>query len=1296
MMNVSLVWEGNNITTEVITYTYSNNICDSKGQLEITVTNTGRSYIPYSTVILYEGGNKRGTFYLDIITDNYDGTLKLSCGNGYKKYKDYFITEVNNIDSLEYSRAWIERFLGEATIDYTFNTDSVGQIINNNTSIGPCTCLDAVTPLLQQNGWYLYFDDSNIATIGTLDYDTSSYDHTLTDTDILDLKLVQDDKMLRNRVVVWGNGNSDLQRWVFADVSKDTPWSYDTNDKRTLVVANSYIKESSTANALANRALNEFSQITFEKHIEVAGTMNVNLGEHVLIKSKYFTGIGLVTTVGSKMSDEGLITTIILDERCPRLFGYFDYGGYVYAGTEGNGVYRKLLNYNHVWSAFNTGIADSFVSDLSISNGVFASICTVSGEDFSKLYYRIVDDESWTEFTPASLIDPETEEEYSSDNYHCTGCAVDKITSRIYGVFNLNENINYINSIPVVSGTKLRSWLVKFNPINSSYLSYPITISGGDSNLYYNAHGFDVDSDGSSPYVTVLADNIPENEDTDEWVHYNYGSSDNGTDTLADFTQYTSLPSDADSVEMLRNTNFVRGLRPIIGTYLASFNPIFRHITSTGIYLDDSDPEEIITGPYTGAEAIYLWANDTSSTQAIRYRQYYDEYYNELSNDITYVEVVPTGKYDMAIYEEDGILYGIFKHNNIWDRYVVNFETGTSTYTTVKEYVPDNWGTPSIGLVRYDSYTNASRYWVIKDGYYYHMIKKEVLANIVDDWYYGYKYDIDAYMILLKINMVTGEYEEKEYFIVRNRFIDYNTEITFYDRTAMQISLSNVGFGLSAGFDGYYSDRGEAHLITWNGHTSEVIIESIRTSDYGIETGEYPPDSIVPGGVSQLMGGTDLLNGLSYVGLFAKNLTSSWKYTPTSTNYVLQYSYTLSFEIENINIDLRLYSRLTNTDTGTTIYDTLDNAPSALSDYAFTRGLNSRKFGAKIMEVDRNPYGTDTHIYIRNPITFFKEKTIDAHYRTGEKYIDVSPYMDDYDNTLYILTHVGSEYSMYPIGVDYNTNTVNRYINLANGTYSTYKYADDDNAFMVLQNFVITMGGNDPIHNFGPRLSCFEMLPYGDSKPSSKYNFQLFRGNIGNTVTDSSFTKVIDLPYKSNIEISNGRPIVVYGGIEDYNKGYIWFSDDEGEVDFYHLNTYYLEDDIVCGGEFVRSARAFSSIADGNYSRFILFCQDDETNPGQISMIDFDGYFSPIIDDKPQMYRYQLTDYHTFDTGNVQQVETTNYQDFPYIFASLEGSPSTFYQKEAMYYDDIETEFFECSTGLPNSNITVIRADDRM
>lgn len=506
-MDVQINHNGDNVTAYLDNYTRSQKICSGIGTLEISFVNTFPSTLePGDIIVLREGGIKKGTYYVSVVNDSIpDGMISASCQDGSKKLTDYFIAESYTVDYPSYSRAWIEQFLSEAQVDYSFNTASVGNLLSNNTSLGLATAYDQIVPLLQMNGWYIYFDADNTAIIGKLTKNVGDISETLNKDDILDIKVSKSDKMLRNRVVVWGNADPTTSSWVYSDMSTHTKWNYDRNDYRTAVISNSNIPNTATANNLAKQALTEFAQITIEKDINCHGDRDIKLGEFVFVKSNVYKGIGLVTTIGSSLSKDGFTTNIILDERCPRLFSYFDFGDYVYVSTMGSGIWRKHIEFDHTWNDYSEGLDDLRVTDLYKNNGVLSSV-TASGQ----AYYNLDITNIWTPITISGLmtvLGVDAEEVPISGAYTqpITARAIihDKATNNIRVAASTNTAENYIDYATgvdvLVSGGMARSWIVDYNPITEVIdNSYPIHVSG-----VYDMAVLDIENDGTTDYVTV-------------------------------------------------------------------------------------------------------------------------------------------------------------------------------------------------------------------------------------------------------------------------------------------------------------------------------------------------------------------------------------------------------------------------------------------------------------------------------------------------------------------------------------------------------------------------------------------------------------------------------------------------------------------------------------------------------------------------------------------------------------------------------------------------------------------------
>lgn len=446
-INVQLKHNGTTFTDDVVSYQRDWNICSGVCALNVVVKgNTSRNFGTWDTILLYEDGIKKGTFFVsDIIKAEGEGTKTINCQDGSKRAMDYFVADTYQPTGMTYAKYWIEKFLDEAGISYSFTVADDGAPVNENTQFGPAGVYEMVVPLLQASGWYMYFDKDNDAIIGKLDVNLSNYKKKLNDSDIISIETHKDDTMLRNRAVVWGNANYVSGTQVFSDISVHTPWNIDTTDKRAVVVANSYIENNTVANELATKMLKEFARITYTKTVKLAGAYNLQLGDIVFVNSKYYRGTGLITSLMSTVdSGGGLTTTLILDERCPRIFGYYNYNGYVYIGTWGNGVWRKPLAVD-LWEDFSTGLENLDILDLYINNGLF--VC-VANDGYA--YTRDITDTTWTKYSHGAFID-DSSTSIPEANIKALVCTINTIDNKIY--------IGYAKqSDPVCA------WLVELNP----------------------------------------------------------------------------------------------------------------------------------------------------------------------------------------------------------------------------------------------------------------------------------------------------------------------------------------------------------------------------------------------------------------------------------------------------------------------------------------------------------------------------------------------------------------------------------------------------------------------------------------------------------------------------------------------------------------------------------------------------------------------------------------------------------------------------------------------------------------
>lgn len=536
-MNVQVKHNGTTITGFVTEYERVHKICTGIGSLSISIVDTiPRTFVPWDSIDIYENGDFKVRYYVSSVEHNVPrSTLTLDCQDNSKRIVDYFIPDSYTVDYPSYTKYWISKFLDEAGVSYEYSVDSPGTLLSNFTNLGLVTVYEQVLTLLQMSGWYMYFDGNGKAIIGTLQTELADDLESVGKTDILNILVTKDDKMLRNKALVFGAYDAFTDSNAKASVTVHTPWNYDHRDIRTVVISNSNIPNDSTAYGMANQIVKEFSKITVEKHITLWGARDFNLGTALRVTSNVYKGKGLVTTFGTSMSKTGLVTNVVLDERCPRLFGYFDFGDYVYVSFYGDGVWRKHIKFDPAWYNFSTGLTNLNITDLHVNQGIFSAVGN-SGE-----MYRAIDNTPWYPIGITSLMSSvETVvsgsqiELGSFSGIQARATIIDRVGNVIkYGVdtYSGNNTGDYFMSASGIIGTvttsgNVRGWIVDYDPFTGEPLGgigsgvYPINYSGN-----YNVRVLDLENDGKNDFVSIAlggaGDLITGDPVTQQ---YNYGS----------------------------------------------------------------------------------------------------------------------------------------------------------------------------------------------------------------------------------------------------------------------------------------------------------------------------------------------------------------------------------------------------------------------------------------------------------------------------------------------------------------------------------------------------------------------------------------------------------------------------------------------------------------------------------------------------------------------------------------------------------------------------------------------------
>ena len=284
---------------------------------------------------------------------------------------------------------------------------------------------DVILTLLQMSGWYMYFDEDGTCQIGKLST-ASGMSEDFDDTEIIEMSYRKNDKMLRNRAVVWGAGNAETGEQVFADTSVITAWNRPGGDYRTVVYSNPAIETIFAAYGIAYQILAELSLTIPEKNLVVEGLYpNLTVGDRVSAASDFMRFNGMITTLLVNVEQGGAVTTLTLDQRCPRIFGYYSYNDFVYIGTEADGVWRKPLELTS-WTNYSTGITDLGIKDLSVYDGLLACVTKNTGE----LFLRHTTMGAWRKYTPLGFEDVTASGIVIASGVLAQACSID----RTYGI----------------------------------------------------------------------------------------------------------------------------------------------------------------------------------------------------------------------------------------------------------------------------------------------------------------------------------------------------------------------------------------------------------------------------------------------------------------------------------------------------------------------------------------------------------------------------------------------------------------------------------------------------------------------------------------------------------------------------------------------------------------------------------------------------------------------------------------------------------------------------------------------
>jgi hypothetical protein len=324
---------GNDVSNYVVSIERNQSICEisSVGVVRLSFE-YATTVDPYDDVVIYEQGTKVFTGLVasaeksrmapDVSIQIQDYTLRL---------QDYWIdTEYRSTgETAEY---WIGFFCTLAGVSYVFDT-SYGRIVP---AVKPdeygwqfTSAFDIIRQLVVIGGLHVFSDAD-----GTLHFAKLAAGALGDSLAILHFARERSLDYSRNKAIVFGKYPS------FASATK-TVSELGTREK-TAILASPYIDSYSYALNLATNMVNHFARASDVKTVEVEGNPNLVVGYNINVAESW-SGINtscMITSLSTTMSNAGYRMTLVLDELCPYIWGYFvTVVGKLYASTDGHGVW---------------------------------------------------------------------------------------------------------------------------------------------------------------------------------------------------------------------------------------------------------------------------------------------------------------------------------------------------------------------------------------------------------------------------------------------------------------------------------------------------------------------------------------------------------------------------------------------------------------------------------------------------------------------------------------------------------------------------------------------------------------------------------------------------------------------------------------------------------------------------------------------------------------------------------------------------------------------------------------------
>ena len=310
-------------------------LCEGTHQAELVFEPSfpHASVSPWNTVVLYEGGSKVMTGYVDEVDALREPrkSVVIRAQDNYLRAHRFFLTEEVSTSGSATLGYWVGWLMEQAGLSYSIDdaTTSATQV-SEEIPFGLRTVHDALTEFLAMARWYHYTDADGVVHFGKLS-DLSGDPVAL--SDIEQVEKDRSDRFTRNVAKVYGVAEYTEGR-VFAKDSVVIPGIV---PDRTIVAGSGLIVGQAAAQSLATELVRTLGFIRDIYQCEVQGAPAYRLALLASFTDNFLgAGSGYITSLKSSLDEEGYVANATLGETCPRLGntgGILALEGYIYVAT---------------------------------------------------------------------------------------------------------------------------------------------------------------------------------------------------------------------------------------------------------------------------------------------------------------------------------------------------------------------------------------------------------------------------------------------------------------------------------------------------------------------------------------------------------------------------------------------------------------------------------------------------------------------------------------------------------------------------------------------------------------------------------------------------------------------------------------------------------------------------------------------------------------------------------------------------------------------------------------------------